>query len=116
MSKIYKEITKDISSSLAKLRAEAPELMKGFGDLASAATRDGVLDKKTKELIALALGVAAHCDGCIGFHTQALSKLGASRQEIIETLGMAIYMGGGPSLMYAAEALSAYEEPNNAKS
>ena len=78
--------------------------------MATAATKDGVLDKKTKELIALALGVASRCDGCIGFHTQALSKLGATQQEVIETLGMAVYMGGGPSLMYAAEAISAFEE------
>jgi AhpD family alkylhydroperoxidase len=84
--------------------------MKGFGDLAAAATKDGVLDKKTKELIALALGVAARCDGCLGFHTQALARLGASRQEVIETLGMATYMGGGPSLMYAADALTAFEQ------
>ena len=110
MAKIYKEITKDISRSLAKLQTEAPDLMKGFGDLATAATKDGVLDKKTKELIALALSVASRCDGSIGFHTQALSKLGASRKEVIETLGMAVYMGGGPSLMYAAEAISAFEE------
>ena len=75
-----------------------------------AATRDGALDKKTKELIALALGVAAHCDGCIGFHTEALVKLGATREEIEETLGMAVYMGGGPSLMYAADAIGAYEQ------
>ena len=85
-------------------------MMKGFSDLAAAATKDGVLDKKTKELIALALGVAARCDGCLGFHTQALVKLGATRQEVVETLGMATYMGGGPSLMYAADALSAYEQ------
>ena len=110
MPKDYKQITKDISSSLAKLRAEAPEVMKGFGDLAAAATKDGVLDKKTKELIALALGVAARCDGCLGFHTQALARLGATREEVIETLGMATYMGGGPSLMYAADALTAFEQ------
>jgi AhpD family alkylhydroperoxidase len=110
MTKVYKEITKDISKSLAKLRMEAPELMKGFSEMAVAVTKDGVLDKKTKELIALALGVASHCDGCIGFHTQTLAKLGATEQEVIETLGMAIYMGGGPSLMYAAEAISAFEE------
>ena len=110
MSKDYKQITKDISTSLAKLRAEAPEMMKGFSDLAAAATKDGVLDKKTKELIALALGVAARCDGCLGFHTQALARLGASRQEVVETLGMATYMGGGPSLMYAADALRAFEQ------
>jgi AhpD family alkylhydroperoxidase len=110
MAKVYKEITKDISKSLAKLRVQAPELMKGFADMASAATKDGALDKKSKELIALALGVAAKCDGCIGFHTQALAKLGATQEELVETLGMAVYMGGGPSLMYAAEAISAFEE------
>ena len=110
MPKDYKQITKDISGSLAKLRAEAPEMMKGFIDLAAAATKGGALDKKTKELIALALGVAARCDGCLGFHTQALVRLGATKQEIVETLGMATYMGGGPSLMYAADALTAFEQ------
>ena len=75
-----------------------------------APTKDGALDKKTKELLALALGIAAHCDGCIGFHTQALAKLGANVEEVTETLGMATYMGGGPSLMYAAQALKAFEE------
>lgn len=110
MTKLYKEITKDISSALAKLRMDSPDVMKSFSELANAAAKDGVLDKKTKELIALALGVAAHCDGCIGFHTQALAKLGATQQEIAETLGMAVYMGGGPSLMYAAEAINAFEQ------
>ena len=78
--------------------------------LAQAAERDGALDKKTKELIALALGVAAHCDACIGFHMQSLIKLGTTRAEVEEVLGMAVYMGGGPSLMYAADALGAFEE------
>lgn len=110
MTKVYKDITRDISASIAKLRVDAPEVMKGFSELASAATKDGVLNKKTKELIALALGVAAHCDGCIGFHVQTLVRLGATREEIVETLGMAVYMGGGPSLMYAAEAITAYEQ------
>ena len=89
--------------------------MKGFSELANAATQEGVLDKKTKELIALALGVAARCDGCLGFHTQALVKLGTTKQEVIETLGMALYMGGGPSLMYAADAINAFEQAQIAK-
>lgn len=58
----------------------------------------------------MALGVASRCDGCIGFHAQALVKLGTTREEFLEVLGMAIYMGGGPSLMYAADALRAFEE------
>jgi len=110
MSKDFFELTKDISANLKKLRKDIPDTMQGFSALAQAATRDGALDRKTKELIALALGVAARCDGCIGFHAEALVRLGASRQEVEETLGMAVYMGGGPSLMYAADAISAYEQ------
>lgn len=110
MSKNYREITRRVSGNLAKMRVDIPDVMKGFGSLAQAATRDGALDKKTKELIALALGVAAHCNPCIGFHIDSLIKLGATRGEVEEALGMAVYMGGGPSLMYAADALGAYEE------
>jgi len=110
MSKIYPDITKDLSQSLKVLRQEIPETMQAFSALAQAATKDGVLDKKTKELIALALGVASHCDGCIGFHGEALARLGATRQEVLEVLSMAIYMGGGPSLMYAADAIKAFTQ------
>ena len=110
MTKIYKEITGDISASLAKLRKEIPDVMNAFSSLAQSATKEGALDKKTKELIALALGIAGHCDGCIGFHAQALVKLGTTREEFLEMLSMSIYMGGGPSLMYAADALRAFEE------
>jgi AhpD family alkylhydroperoxidase len=110
MEKNFAEITRRISGDLRKLRQDIPDTMKAFSALAQAATRDGALDRKTKELIALALGVAARCDGCIGFHTEALVKLGATRQEVEETLGMAVYMGGGPSLMYAADAITAFEQ------
>lgn len=110
MSKDYREITQSVSASLATLRNESPDMMKAFSALAQAASKDGALDKKTKELIALALGIAAHCDACIGFHVQALIKLGVSRAELEEALGMTVYMGGGPSLMYAADALAAFEQ------
>jgi len=110
MTKSYKEITKDLSTSLAKLRKEIPDVMTGFSALAQAAGKESALNQKTKELIALALAIAARCDGCIGFHVQTLIKYGVTRHELLETLGMAIYMGGGPSLMYAADALSAFEE------
>jgi len=110
MPKVFREITRSLSPSLRKLRADIPDTMKGFDAMAGAALRDGALSAKTKELIALALGVAAHCDGCLGFHVKALARLGATRAEVEEALGVAIYMGGGPALMYAADALSAYEE------
>jgi AhpD family alkylhydroperoxidase len=110
MSNKYGQITKGISEQLAKMRQEVPDVMAGFSALAQAATKDGVLDKKTKELIAIALAVSNHCPGCIGFHTQALVKLKTTREELLEALSMAVYMGGGPSLMYAAEVLEAFEE------
>jgi AhpD family alkylhydroperoxidase len=111
----YRDLTQSVSKNLATLRGDIPDVMKGFSDLARAASRDGILDKKTKELIALALGVAAHCDACIGFHVQALVKLGATKPELEEALGMAIYMGGGPSLMYSANAVAAFEEFSGAQ-
>ena len=110
MEKDYIEITRTISSNLKVLRKDVSDTMQGFSAMAQAATRDGALDRKTKELIALALGVAAHCDGCIGFHMDALVKLGVTREEVEEVLGMAVYMGGGPSLMAAADAMAAFEQ------
>lgn len=106
----YRALTQSVSAELSSLRTSTPDLMKAFGELGRAATADGALDKKTKELIALALSVAVRCDPCIGFHTLALAKLGATRQEVDETIGVAVYMGGGPSLMYAASAIKAFDE------
>lgn len=108
--KNYPEIVRDISANLKVLRSDIGDTMHGFSALAQAATKPQALDKKTKELIALSIGVATRCDGCIGFHSEALVKLGATRQEVEEALGMAIYMGGGPALMYAADAIGAYDQ------
>lgn len=110
MDKNYKEITGNINQYISELRKEVPDAMQGFSALAKGALQDGALDKKTKELIALAIGVSTRCDGCIGFHAKACVGLGATRAEVAETLAMTIYLGGGPSLMYAADALRAYDQ------
>lgn len=110
MSHNYTDLTRNTTRHLSILREDVPNVMKAFGTLAGAATTDGALDRKTKELIALGISVAVRCDDCIGFHVQALVKLGASRAEVAETLGAAVYMGGGLSLMYAAHAMEAYQE------
>lgn len=110
MAKDYEALTKSISQYVGELRKAQPETMKGFSAMANSALEDGALDKKTKELIALAIGVALRCDGCIGFHTKTLVELGSTREEVCETLAMTVYMGGGPSLMYAADALRAYDQ------
>lgn len=97
------------NARMAVLRQAMPETAKGFGQLAQSAIAPGVLDSKTKELIALAIGITARCDGCLAFHAKAAKKYGATREEIVETIGVALYMGGGPSMIYGAEALSAYD-------
>ena len=100
----------DTNKELAALRKEMPEAAAGFGQLAKAATAPGALDPKTKELMAMAIGISTHCDACIGFHAKAAVRLGATRAEIAETVAMCVYMGGGPSLMYGAKALAAFDE------
>ncbi len=110
MSKSYKDIIADTGGNIAKLRKGIPEVLQGFNAMAGAAGKSGALDEKTKELIAMTLSVAARCDPCLGYHGKALVKFGATRAEVEEMLGMCVYMGGGPALMYAAAALAAYEE------
>jgi AhpD family alkylhydroperoxidase len=109
-SKSFDAITRDLSKALAVLRRENPETMKGFSQLASNAMKAGALSELDKELIALAIGVTQRCDGCLGYHIKALIRLGVTRDQLMETLGVCTYMGGGPALMYAAEAVRAYEE------
>jgi AhpD family alkylhydroperoxidase len=110
MYKNWPAMTGDLSIALKEVRGGAPDVMKGFGALAQAALKANALDTKTKELIALAIAVATRCDGCIGFHAEAAVRSGASRDEVMETMGMAIYMGAGPSVMYAAQAIEAYDQ------
>lgn len=110
MSKNYKEITKDISQYVGELRKLSPEAMGGFSTLSKGATADGALSEKTKEFIALAIGITQRCDGCIGFHAKALQRLGATKEEVAEIAAMCVYMGGGPALMYAADALRAFDQ------
>ena len=110
MSKSFSTITGDVSKALGSLRKEIPETMQGFNAMSKAALTAGALSALEKELIALAIGVASRCDACIGFHVKALIRLGVSREQFMETLGVCTYMGGGPTLMYAAEAVRAFDE------
>ena len=110
MPKSYADITAEINRGILKLRRAVPDAMAGFSALGKGALEPGALSEVHKELIALAIGVASHCDGCIGFHAKALARLGASRELVMEALAVSVYMGGGPSLMYAAEAVQAFEE------
>lgn len=107
-AKDWPDWTKELTANLRNLRGGAPDVMKAFGAMAAAATSPKALDTKTKELIALGISVAMRCDDCIAFHVKAALTNGACRDEVLETLGMAIYMGAGPSVMYASHALEAF--------
>lgn len=106
---------KGLSPGLKELRAGQPEVMTGFSAVAKAALKKGTIETKTKELIALGISVAMRCDDCIGFHVKAAIESGATREEVMETMGMAIYMGAGPSVMYAAHVVSAFDQLSAAR-
>lgn len=107
--KDYQEMAREVSASAAALRKGLPEEMTGFGGMGKGAYAEGALSTRFKELIALALCVASRCDGCVAYHAKRVSELGASRQEVLETIGVAIQMGGGPSMVYGGEALRAFD-------
>ena len=106
----WSETTTELKGLMRSLRGDTPDVMKAFSGLAQAALAPKALDCKTKELIAIAISVAIRCDDCIGFHVKAAMEHGATRQEVIDVLGMAIYMGAGPSVMYASHAIDAFEQ------
>jgi AhpD family alkylhydroperoxidase len=115
MTHDWTQMTKDLSAQLKNLRGGAPDVMKAFSGIAQSATSANALDARTKELIALGIAVAVRCDDCIAFHAKAALEQGASRAEVLETLGMAIYMGAGPAVMYASHALEAFSQFEAAK-
>ncbi|KJF22658.1 MULTISPECIES: carboxymuconolactone decarboxylase family protein [Rhodococcus] len=106
----YPEMYERLRTLMGQLGREAPAAMGAFGSLHMASTADGALPRKTKELMALAIGIAAHCDGCIAYHVHDALKAEASRAEVMETIGIAVMMGGGPSVVYGCEALEAVEQ------
>ena len=110
MPKDYVEIANGVVKGAGLIRQATPDAMKGFASLASAATATQALDSKTKELMALAIGIAVHCDGCIAYHTKMAHQHGATRDEVAETVALALYMGGGPAAVYGGDALQAYDQ------
>lgn len=110
MEKSYPDYHRHLQGLMRKLGTELPGPMAGFGQLHKQATADGALSTKLKELIALGIGIAARCDGCISYHVHDALRAGATRQEIVETIGVAVLMGGGPAAMYGCDALEALEQ------
>ena len=110
MSKDFKQIAQDVLTGVGAIGQAKPEVMKAFGQLSTAATAAGAIETKAKELMALAVGIAVHCDGCVAYHTKMAYEHGATRNEIEETVALAIYMGGGPAVVYGGDALRAWDQ------
>lgn len=110
MVKDWPELAAGLSQAMTEVRKGIPEVMTAFSALAKAANKAGAVDPKTKELVSMAISITTRCDGCVTFHSRAAWELGATRDEILEIIGISVYMGGGPSVIYGALALEAYDQ------
>ena len=105
-----KAVLRELSPLHRRLRRAIPDVYDGFRELSTAAFADGALDRKTKELMAMAIGVVQGCDGCVASHGQAAARAGATRQEAAEAIGVTFLMNGGPATIYGARAYDAFCE------
>ena len=105
-----KAVLTELSPLHRELRRAIPDVYKGFAELHRGAFAPGALDVRTKELIALAIGVVEGCDGCIASHAQAAVRAGASRQEAAEAIGVTFLMHGGPATIHGPRAYDAFCE------
>jgi len=107
----FVQVGQELASGMADLAKAEPQTMSAFKSLmAATAGQDGELSVKFKELIALAIAITVRCDGCIAHHVKLVVDAGATRREVVETIGVAQLMGGGPSTVYGVEALRAYDQ------
>ena len=106
----YKAKAQDVRTEAAALYKAAPEAMTAFQGLMKSVSKDDALPAKTKELMALAIGIAMRCEGCIVFHVHNAIRHGATRNEVAETIAVTVEMGGGPATVYGGKALAAFDE------
>ena len=110
MKQNYFDIYNQTLSLVGNYGKNNPELMATFSNFHKAALKDGEINSKNKELIALGISIHAKCEGCIATHVHNAIESGASKNEVIETIGVAMLMGGGPSLVHGAKAFSAWND------
>jgi AhpD family alkylhydroperoxidase len=106
----YVEMHKSLEERLTRLGSEIPGPMTGFARLHKKAVEQGALSSKVKEMMALAISIVVGCEGCIAYHVHDAVEAGTTRQELLETIGVGLLMGGGPGSIYAAHALEAVEQ------
>jgi len=106
----YKKQIDSVDRRLGNFAKAVPKTMSAYGQLVNSVMSSGALDTKTKELMALAVSVAVRCEDCIVYHTRAAINHGATETEVVESLAVAVELGGGPSVVYSARALEAFKE------
>jgi AhpD family alkylhydroperoxidase len=104
----WEEYKGQLLATIGDLGRVSPDVIRGYRTLSDAGSKTNKLDGKTRELIALAVAVTLRCDGCITIHTDAAIKQGATKEEIVEALGMAITVNAGAALVYSARTLDAF--------
>ncbi len=103
-----RQILADFQNGIPELTQANPEFMGAFMNLNNKAFQDGVLPAKTKELIAIGVGVYNRCQYCIVAHVHGAYQAGCTREEIIDAAMTVIGgFGGGPSLAYSSAVLMA---------
>jgi len=105
----WNEYQEQIVATIKKMAGVSPEVVKGFLAVDQAPAKSARLDAKLRELIAIAVAVTTRCDGCITFHTDAALKAGATKEEVVEVLGVAISLNAGAAMVYSTRALDAFE-------
>jgi AhpD family alkylhydroperoxidase len=110
MTSDYIQEHQHLEERLVQLGKDLPGLMSGFARLHKKAMEEGALAAKVKEMMALAISIAVGCDGCIAYHVHDAVQAGATHEELLETIGVSLLMGGGPGSIYAAHALDAIEQ------
>lgn len=106
----HKEHYENLTKMMGQLGKEIPDTMQAFSKLHEVSLKTNAISTKIKELIALGIAITVRCNGCISFHVNDALKAGASREEIVETIAVAVMMGGGPSVVYGTEALEALNQ------
>ena len=108
----WNEYLGELKTTIGKIAKISPDTIKGYQAITNAKVANPTLDQKTRELISLAVAVTARCDGCIAVHTEAAKKHGATQEEIVEALSVAVAINAGATLVYSARTLDAF---NNIK-
>jgi AhpD family alkylhydroperoxidase len=111
----WNEYQKELSNTISKIMKTSPDIVGGYSQISGAGAKTAKLDAKTRELIAIAVAVTTRCDGCITFHTDAAIKAGASKEEIVEALGVAVALNAGAALVFSARVMDAYAQKTATK-